>query len=50
MAVLAHLVKKVVSTSGEDAERAAAEKLAAALTAKVRGAAAVDATRAVWRP
>jgi hypothetical protein len=28
-------VKKVVSTSGEDAERAAADKLAAALSAKV---------------
>ncbi|GBF95695.1 eukaryotic translation initiation factor 3 subunit M [Raphidocelis subcapitata] len=35
LAVMAHLVKKVVSTSGEDAERAAAGKLAAALSAKV---------------
>lgn len=34
LAVLAHLVKKVVSTSGEDAEAAPAAKLAAALSAK----------------
>ncbi|KAI8472176.1 MAG: hypothetical protein J3K34DRAFT_215264 [Monoraphidium minutum] len=39
MAVLAHLVKKVVSTSGEDAERAAADKLAVALCAKPEEAA-----------
>ncbi len=35
--MLAHLVKKVVSTAGgEEAERTAAGKLAAALSAKVR--------------
>jgi hypothetical protein len=36
LAVMAHLVKKVVSAGGEDAESAAAGKLAAALSAKVR--------------